>query len=127
MGKGRLSAGTNLTDDAVVQLVFDQLMQEPAFRAQARAADSQGIDLLKKVKEGMLQSEDILEEVAKQYFSKHLEMKTAPYAMFLVYRPESMDHEVCVQVGNAAITAMRRSAAMQLMNGEIALEVVDAG
>lgn len=126
MGQGKLSEGSALTDDQLVQLVFDELMREPVFRAQARAAEAKGIDLLEKVKVGLTQSDEILREKAAQFFSKHTEFQQAPYAMFLVYKPDTQEHEVQVQVGNAAITAARQAAAMQLMSGELRMEIVDA-
>lgn len=127
MGQGQLSEGSHLTDDQLVQLVFDELMREPVFRAQALAAKDRGVDLLDNVREGLTQSDDILREKAVQFFSKHTEFKKAPYAMFLVYKPDTQEHEVQVHVGNAAITAARQGAAMQLMSGELQMEVVDEG
>jgi len=125
VGPRGLDVGDTLYDDQIVKLVFDELMREPVFRAQATAAKAKGVDLLAKVREGMTQTDDILRDKATQFFAKHPEHRRAPYAVFLVYLPDTQEHEVHVHVGNAAITAARQSAAMQLVSGEVGLDVVD--
>lgn len=99
--------------------VLVELRKLPAFRAQEIAARQKGFNVDLQVARALEVVEGSLQLLGRAYFVQHRELETAPYGVFLLYDPKTCVHEAVVQVGNAAMIAMRRVAVAQLMNGNM--------
>lgn len=99
--------------------VLAELRKIPAFRGQEIAASAKGVDVSFTISQQLDGVEEILQSVGLAWFQKNPGMDTVPYAVFLLYNPHSRMHDVSVQVGNAAIVAMRPRAVAQLITGEL--------
>lgn len=100
--------------------VLTELRKLPAFRAQELAARHKGFNVDLQVARSLEVINGTLQVLGRAYFMQHRGLDSAPYGVFLLYDTKTCVHEAVVQVGNAAILAMRRVAVAQLMTGNIA-------
>lgn len=96
-----------------------ELRRIPAFRAQEIAAKTKGINVDLQIARCLETIDETLQTLGRLYFVKYPGEEKAPYAVFLLYNVDTSLHDLMVQVGNAAINAMRRNAAAQVMSGMI--------
>jgi len=99
--------------------ILDALRQLPTFRAQELAARQKGFNVDLQVARALEVVEGTLQIMGRAYFLQHRGLEEAPYAVFLLYDPQTCVHEASVQVGNSAILAMKRVAVAQIISGKI--------
>lgn len=99
--------------------ILVELRKLPAFRAQEFAARQRGFNVDLQVARALEVVEGTLQIMGRAYFAQHRGMDEGPYAVFLLFDPQTSVHEASVQVGNSAIVAMRRVAVAQIMSGQI--------
>lgn len=103
--------------------VLTELRKIPAFRGQEIAAREAGIDTSLRISRELDQVERMLQAMGTVWFQKHPGEQIVPYAVLLLYNPESRMHDVSVQVGNASILAVKPHALAQLVSGELKREI----
>jgi len=99
--------------------ILVELRKLPVFRGQEIAARKKGFNVDLQIAHALEVIDGTLQLLGRAYFAQHRGLEQAPYAVFLLYDPKTCIHEATVQIGNAAILAMRRIAVAQVMSGVI--------
>jgi hypothetical protein len=99
--------------------LLEELRKVPAFRAQEIAARHKGINVDLHIARLLESIDETIRTLGRLHLVSHPNMNRIPYAVFLLFNPETSLHDVSVQVGNAAILAMKTTAVAQIMGGEL--------